>query len=251
MFYSTSSLFFFGGDSQAFCNHAKALYLPFMFLFAAPPPCDVAARVTIVPLLSYGSCFFLVYRSSVFYMCRHCFVHVSSHVCQLVCFFSAFCIDRDLVFHVCRALSCDMRFYISNCFLAQLIFNLPERLINFPFVRIWGAFSDVQWNSHSFSHDTAPQLSVRIVSGETALSKAFLSANTSHLSMLLWHFHFAGTVPYSPYFGSPARSKQSCTIPYPLAAYFPGSQFRDPSIATVLIRSFVNLPPSSSPRALT
>ena len=30
-------------------------YLPFMFLFAAPPPCDVAARVTIVPLLNCPS----------------------------------------------------------------------------------------------------------------------------------------------------------------------------------------------------
>ena len=41
------------------------------------------------------------------------------------------------------------------------------------------------------------------------------------------HSHFAGTVPYSPYFGSPP----SCTVPYPMAAFFPSAPFSTPSIA--------------------
>ena len=48
---------------------------------------------------------------------------------------------------------------------------------------------------------------------------------------------------YSPYFGSLSWSGCNCTIPCPMAAYFPGAPFNEPSFATVPIHCFVYLPP--------
>ena len=75
---------------------------------------------------------------------------------------------------------------------------------------------------------------------KTALPKAFLSAKTSRMFTMFGHSHFAGTVPYSPYFGSPP----SCTVPYPMAAFFlvlPSALHR---LRTVMIQYCLNLPPT-------
>ena len=89
-----------------------------------------------------------------------------------------------------------------------------------------GPLTDAQCNSPLPWPRTTPRLCVRIVSGNTAFFLT-LSAQTSHRLTFAWHFHLAGTKPYSPYLGSHSWSKHSCTTPFSMAEYLLGAPSSD------------------------
>ena len=86
-------------------------------------------------------------------------------------------------------------------FQSHLFVNSPECLILFhPFVRIWVFV----WRAMNLSSIcTSPRILLMVGSRATNLT-CFLR---------FWHYHFAGTVPHSTYFGSPSKSKHHCTAP--------------------------------------